>query len=284
MTKFRSEKKHLNKGWKAKLQLGFTELNGKTILNRKKHEGPLRVQKPFYPERNGTCHVYLLHPPGGVVGGDRLEVQVELEKGANGLFTTPAAGKFYRSSGSSAFQVQMIKVEDNACLEWFPLENIFFSGAKAKIKTRIEINPSSHFIGWDICCLGRPASNEPFIHGSLDQRFEIWMKEKPVRLERLLVQGNDPILSNKWGLDRKTVLGNLVCFTPEKELVDTLREYVKSFKTKDDYSVTFVNGVIQFRCLGNSADQVRKFLTRVWQKLRFEIRGHHAVIPRIWNT
>ena len=166
-------KEKLNAGWRAQLNLGFSNSNNKTILSHRKHNGPLQVQKPFYPEFNGTCHLYILHPPGGVVGGDRLYIYVDVNPNAHALITTPAAGKFYRSAGPVARQEQVIKVAPKGTLEWFPSENIIFAGAKAQIKTRIELSRDSNFMGWEISCLGRPASNENFSQGELDQRFEI---------------------------------------------------------------------------------------------------------------
>ena len=68
----------LCEGWKAKLYLKFIEENNKTILNKRSHQGPLQVQKAFYPEASGACHVYILHPPGGVVGGDSFDVKIEV--------------------------------------------------------------------------------------------------------------------------------------------------------------------------------------------------------------
>ena len=120
------EKAGLNEGWNAKLHLNFIEKNKKTILNQRIHQGPLQVQKVFYPEDNGAGHVYLLHPPGGVVGGDNLDIKIEVNPNAKVLLTTPAACKFYRSAGATACQKQSIKVAAHGVLEWFPLENIFF--------------------------------------------------------------------------------------------------------------------------------------------------------------
>ena len=99
-----------NIGWKAQLDLGFFQENHRTILRDRKHIGPLQIQKPFYPEDDGTCHLYLLHPPGGVVGGDQFEIRINVQSQARALITTPAAGKFYRSAGQDALQSQEIKV------------------------------------------------------------------------------------------------------------------------------------------------------------------------------
>lgn len=273
-----------NTGWKAKLDLSFVDNKNKTAINHRKHFGPLQIQKPFYPEANGTCHVYLLHPPGGVVGGDHIDIQMEVGAKAKALVTTPAAGKFYRSAGPVACQNLNIKVASQGILEWFPSENIFFSGAKAILKTKIELTKGSHFLGWDMCCLGRPASGERFSQGSLDQRIEILVNGKPVRLERFLVKENDPILDAKWGLAEKPMVGSLLCVTPRQNLVNLLRQNIPPSEAGDLISVTFVDGVILCRYLGNSVEQAKRIFISAWKLLRVALWGQKAVIPRIWNT
>ena len=278
------EKVNLNVGWSAKLHLGFIEKEKKTVLQQRAHQGPLQVQKPFYPEENGACHVYLLHPPGGVVGGDNFDIKIEVNPNAKVLVTTPAASKFYRSSGATAYQKQILKVAAHGVLEWFPSENIFFSGAKAKLETKVDLSEKSHFIGWDILCLGRPAAREHFSQGNLVQRFNIFQDGRPLRLDKLVIRGNDLALNAKWGLAGKPVLGSFFCFTSRIELVDLLRKNVCPPENDDFYSVTFMDEIILCRYLGNSVEQVKRHFIKAWQLLRFALRGHEAVIPRIWST
>ena len=274
----------LKTGWKAKLHLKFVEENHKTVLKQRSHQGPLQVQKAFYPETNGGCHVYILHPPGGVVGGDSFDIKIEVDSNAKVLVTTPAAGKFYRSAGDEAYQQQTITVADNGVLEWLPSENIFFSGAKVKLETRVDLSRESHFIGWDILCLGRPAIGETFSQGQLTQKFEIFQNGRPIRLDRLLVREKDAILDAKWGLGGKPVVGTFFCLTPRKDLVDLLRQNIGSPENDDLFSVTFVDDIILCRYLGNSVEHVKRNFIKAWQILRMALRDHEAVIPRIWNT
>ena len=63
--------------WKASLALGFSFENQKTTLSRKVHDGPLVVQKPLYPEGGEVCHAIVVHPPGGIAGGDELTLDVQ---------------------------------------------------------------------------------------------------------------------------------------------------------------------------------------------------------------
>ncbi len=141
-------------GWHASLNLGFAASGDKTLLVKRQHVGPLTVQRPFYPE-GGVCHVYILHPPGGIVGGDHLSIQVNAETGSDALVTTPATGKFYRSGGEQATQVVLIKVAENAALEWLPQETIIYEGAQLASLVKVDLAAGAKFIGWEILSLGR---------------------------------------------------------------------------------------------------------------------------------
>ena len=284
MTKAKLKEQESNTGWEAQLDLKFSQSGKRTILSHRKHYGPLQVQKPFYPEPNGVCHIYILHPPGGVVGGDRLNISIDVNSNSHVLITTPAAGKFYRSSGLVAKQQQVIKVAPKGNLEWLPSENILFSGAKARIKTKIELSRGSHFLGWEISCLGRPASNETFGQGELDQRFEVWLEGSPLRIERLKLKGGDPILKAKWGMLEFPVIGSMVCVTEKPGLVDSLRKIDDVSIDQELFSATQMKGAILCYFLGNSVERARKYFVSAWKILRQEVIGHEALEPRIWRT
>lgn len=142
--------------WKARIDLRFTARPEKTILQDVTFKGPLRIQRPFYPEKE-PCHCYLLHPPGGLVSGDRLRIQAEIDPGAHALLTTPSAGKVYGTDSHNVAQGQDVEltVRDGVC-EWLPMETIIFDRANAALNTSIELSGSAECIGWDILCLGRP--------------------------------------------------------------------------------------------------------------------------------
>ncbi|MFQ5671529.1 MAG: urease accessory protein UreD [Nitrospinales bacterium] len=271
-------------GWRAALRLGFSSFKERTILDRRQHEGPLMVQRPFYPEPGGVCHVYMLHPPGGVVGGDRLRVEVDVGPDAHALVTTPAAGKFYRSAGAEAQQRQILNVSADATLEWFPLENIFYSGARVETTTRIHLSTGSRFIGWDILCLGRPACGERFENGRIDQRLEIWRGDTPLRIERLCFAGNDPVLDARWGMAGYPVIASMVCVTPREDLADKLREIKTRPGGEEMISVTRLDGLVICRYLGRHVEHARQYFIAAWEILRLAVLRRKAVMPRIWST
>ncbi len=240
------------------------------------------VQRPFYPEGE-TSHVYLLHPPGGVVGGDALEVLLTTEDGANVLVTTPAANKIYRSRGVLASQCHHLTVVRGATLEWLPQETIVFDGACVDMTTRVDLELGARFIGWDILCLGRPASGEAFRAGHCQQRFEIWQDDRPLMLERSRLEGGSAILEAAWGLAGKPVVATLVAAPAAREDLETVRRAVPE-AADELFSATLLDEVLVCRYLGAQAEPARLAFTRAWAVLRPGLLGRPACPPRIWRT
>ncbi len=271
-------------GWQARLELGFRPGPGRTLLAHRRHQGPLQVQRPFYPEADGACHVTVLHPPGGVVGGDGLVLDAELATGSRALLTTPAAGKFYRSAGPTAHQTQTLRVAPGAVLEWLPQETIVYRGARVRSLTRVELAGTAGFLGWEITCLGRPAAGERFTAGVWDQRFELWRDGEPVYLERGLYAGGAPILDAAWGLGGRPVTATLICAGGDADLTPVLREALAPPATGELLSASALDGVLVCRYLGPSAARARAAFLRAWGVLRPALWGKPACPPRIWFT
>jgi len=273
------------RGWQAYLSLGFTRDPDRTILKHRKHSGPLRVQRPFYPEKQGTCHVYLLHPPGGIVGGDSLDINIHTEPTTDTLITTPAANKFYRSENRVAFQSHTIKIANDTRFEWLPQETIVFDGACVKSKTHIEIANTAALIGWDIVCLGRPASSERFTRGYFKQQIEIWCEGEPLLIDRCFHEGGSDTLKAHWGLASRPVNGLLYCtsFSDTSGLVNTLRDAIAP-QDNGLFSISNINNILICRYLGDHTEQARELFVQAWTLLRPAVLNKEAVIPRIWNT
>jgi urease accessory protein len=258
----------------------------------------LVVQRPFYPEGD-PCHVYLVHPPGGVVGGDELRIDVQVDPGAHALITTPAATKFYRCDGRVSSQTQELHAS-GATLEWLPQENIFFRGADVRTATRVHVEQNSRFIGWEINCLGLPARDEPFDAGTLRLDLELWrghgveavdlnrprdcdneMRDVPIFLDRLRLHGEAAARGALWGLAGQEAVGTLLATPATRAQVESIRELVADIPFA---SVSLVDGVLVLRALAPQAEAVRTLFICAWQRLRPAIIGREAVLPRIWST
>ena len=152
--------------------------------------------------------MYLLHPPGGVVGGDVLDVAVHAGPDSRVLITTPAANKLYRSAGPCAQLTQTLRVDAGAQLEWLPQPTIAFAGVHARVATRVDLAPGGRFIGWEILCLGRPDSGERYA-GQLGMALELWQDGAPLWLERARYDGT-ALLDAPFGLRGHCVSGTLL--------------------------------------------------------------------------
>jgi len=266
--------------WHARLELEFQQQKQRTVIHRKKHTGPLLVQKPFYPEGR-VCHLYIIHPPGGVVGGDSLELDISIGRDSHTLITTPSAGKFYRSDGRIASQTQHIRLHENAVLEWFPQENIYFNQSNVKQRTRIELSPSSRFIGWDIICLGRRAANESYTQGQLTQSLELVCNNKPLLIERSDLAAGDPALTALWGFQNFPVSGTFIACPVDKGILDKVRDLAE---TEGLFSATLMGNNLLCRYLGNEAEIARKKFIQVWNLVRPALLKRKTCEPRIWQT
>src|SRR5215217_4163225 len=96
--------------WDAQLRLDYAREGSRSVA-RFAHDGPLRILQSIWPEGDAVCHNVLVHPPGGLVGGDTLQVEVSAQEGGHGVVTTPGASRFYRSDGEPALQDVRIQVQ-----------------------------------------------------------------------------------------------------------------------------------------------------------------------------
>jgi urease accessory protein len=274
-------------GWLGRLELGFEETGGATRVSRRRHQGPLRLQRALFPEGPAVPHVIVLHPPGGVVGGDRLELEIDLGPRARALLTTPAAQKLYRSAGAEAIQRTRLSLGESAELEWLPGETIAFDGALVTAGTRVELDRDSAFIGWEITCYGRPSSGSRFERGRLTQRFQILRGREPLLIEQNCVSGGASALDAAWSLRGNPVLGALYAVPRSAAgidaLVAVLREQVPP-RSGTANAVTSLGEMLVVRASGTRVDEVRELLVASWRLLRPALFGREAVSPRIWAT
>jgi urease accessory protein len=269
------------RGWNASLMLQFERRSARTILQRRRHEGPLLVQRPFYPEGE-VCHVYVIHPPGGVVGGDELRLAVTVAEGARALLTTPAAGKFYRSTGLCARLTQRLQVQ-NGFLEWLPQENIFYPRAQVRAVTQVELTGSARFFGWEVGCYGLPARSAPFEDGRVLQGFELWHDGRPLLLERLALDADAQ--RARWGLAGQAACGTLLAFpATAADLARARQALAMHGAASDTHAATRVDDVLWVRAMGSRADHIRQRFMQLWSSLRPALLGREAVAPRIWAT
>ncbi|PVY75749.1 urease accessory protein [Tamilnaduibacter salinus] len=276
--------------WAAWLDLRFAQRpSGRgpvTQLVRNAHDGPLRVQRPFHPEGpNGCCHVYLLHPPGGLVSGDALTYHTTVETGAHALVTTPAAAKLYQtdSHGVAWTQHADLHVEPGATLEWLPQETLAFNGSRGTQSTRIDLADGARCLGWEMLALGRPASDLPFVTGRLEQRFHLTRNGQPLWIERQTLDPHHRRFRGAWGQGGATVQATLwaVGLEDDRAAIEALRE---AMPASGRWAVTQRQGVLLLRYIGDDRNEAWDLCEQAWTILRPQLTGQTARRPRIWST
>ncbi len=299
-----------NGGWSAQLHLKVAAGPTGSIPSIRFHNGPLRLQKMLYPEGPGVMHAIVVHPPGGVVGGDRLDTTIEIDPNAHCLVTTPGAAKWYRSEARMSEQKTQLTVANNASLEWLPQENIVFNGAISNWQTTVTIGSNTSVIGMEVIMLGRKARGEQFTAGSLSNRFNVFRStDNPesngsqintlVFSEQWTLTGQDARLNTLQGLSGLPCFGQLWAVGSTSSL-QAARQAIHNYSAQENdsepnrlisdsypvaYSVTLIRDqILLIRAQGAGPEMVRGLLEKVWQLIRFPIVGRVCVPPRIWST
>jgi urease accessory protein len=271
----------MREDWRARLSLGFADDRGTTRLVERSHYGPLRVQKPLYPEHPSVCHAIVVHPPGGVVGGDQLALAATVGNGARAFITTPGAAKWYRANGHLSRQDLRLEIGSGAALEWLPQETIFFEGANVRLVTEVQMAADASFITGDILCFGRTASGERFDHGRVSQRLQVRRGGRLIWFEQGVLLGGDAGFAGPLGLNGHTVCAMLLAVGRQADAacVQALRE-----EAGTGFGVTQMKSVLVVRYIGDSSQEARRLMHRAWRLLRPALLDRAAVTPRIWNT
>lgn len=267
--------------WHAALALDYRLQGGRTVLARR-HRGPLQVQKALYPEGEALCHTLLIHPPGGIAGGDALSIDVSVRPGAQALITTPGATRWYKANGRRASQRVVLRVEGGA--EWLPQEAIVYDRADVHSEIDVDLADGAAMLGWDIVTLGRGASGESFARGGFAQTIRLKQAGRLLWVERTRLAGSDALLHSPIGLAGNTAFGCLWAAGPQfsDAQVEALRERLPA----EVAPITrLAPGLLLARALGATSHLVRLALQAAWRELRpLVFDGRIAAPPRIWAT
>ena len=268
-------------GWIAELELRFSKSKSKTFLSTRKHIGPLTIQRPFYPEGD-LCHLYLLHPPGGIVGGDQLSIEVNTDSNSSSLLTTPGATKVYRTSDHKHSTInQNFIVAENSSFEWLPMETIVFPGANSQFSSKLLLSGNARIAAWEVYCLGRPAINESFDFGSLNFSLELWRDGMPILLDKLMIDKTE--LESVVGLRGFPVFGTFIISKTNKKVLETVRTMM--IETDSCVTgVTQIEDIIIVRSLAKKTYLMQDLFKKIWQTVRPLVFNREATIPRIWAT
>lgn len=278
--------------WHARLQLHYSQRGGsspeqplRTVLDFE-HDGPLRVLQPLYPEGPQVCHNVLVHPPGGLVGGDTLDIHVQVDPHAHALVSTPGATRFYKTDTDWATQRVHLSLAPGARLEWLPLETLAYNGCKARNLLSFDLAEGAELMGWDITALGLPATGQPFASGCVEQQLH-WPGHW--REQAHLDAADTRLMDSPLGLAGHRCLGTfwLACGTPwtavqRQHLLDAVRSVLPS--TLPCAATSPHPQLMVVRCLAPMTEPVLAGFQAAWKVWRHQAWQMTSTPPRIWQV
>ncbi len=268
-------------GWKARLELGFEARGTRTELVRRRHTGPLLVQKALHPEGDAPCHAIVLHPPSGLVGGDQLLLETTVGERSAALLTTPGAAKWYRSAGPLAVSRTHLRVDRGATLEYLPREAIVFDGARVEAELSIDLAADARLAAWDVWCLGRLHAGERFASGLVTAHMRLTVDGREVLYEHAQVEGAGLLRRSPAGLGGAPVFGTLLMVGAEPSPEDLAQ--CRALPVREGYGgLTRLPDVLCARYRGQSTEAAHAWFESLWTVLRPVMLGRIAVAPRIW--
>ena len=274
--------------WTARLSLDYRCREGRTVLHHE-HTGPLRILKSLYPEGESVCHNVIVHPPGGLVGGDELDIRVRVDAGAHGLISTPGATRFYATDDAPATQRVTLALEPGARLEWLPLETIAYPGCRANNLWRAELAGHAELLAWDVCALGLPAAGQAFTSGHFHQRLEIpglWLEQATMDA------GDTRLMDSPLGLAGQRCLGTMVLASGQalvrerrERLLEVAREALQALPATVMAGATSPNpNMVVIRAVAPVVEPLMAGLQQVWASMRAAAWQLKAPAPRIWRV
>jgi urease accessory protein len=280
--------------WHARLTLDYRpDPAAPGIRAAFRHEGPLRVLKSLHPEGAAVCHTVIVHPPGGIVGGDTLAIDLAAGAGAHALVTTPGATRFHRSNGARALQCVEARVEAGARLEWLPLETLVHSGALADNRLRFDLAPGAEMMGWDCVALGLPASDAPFAAGEYRHDIVIASGGRDRWIERgRTAAGDAALLDGPAGWAGRRALATLwfAAGSPLAEdrrdtLLDAARLAIGGHVLAPSAGATSPQPeVVVLRALADRVEPAFELMRAAWSAWRRIAWEREPCAPRVWRT
>lgn len=271
--------------WHATLALAFDGSERGTRLAMRDHRGPLVVQRALYPEGADVCHAIVVHPPGGIAGGDELTIEIGATRGAHAVLTTPGAAKMYKSAGRRAAQRVTLRAAARSTLEWLPQETLVFDAAEGTLALSVEVDSGSLAIAWEVITLGREAMGERFARGVLDTVLEVRIDARPVLIERGRVEGGSAWLDSPvgWAGARTSATFVAAGRAIDDELLEACRDTIGPWTPRAGVS-RLAPSCLVGRYLGSTPAEARAAFGALWALLRPRLTGRAASPLRIWAT
>jgi urease accessory protein len=170
------------------LRLRFERRGSATIVTGCRYTLPLQALAPVALD-DPSAVISILNPTGGLVGGDRLSIDVEATTGAHAVLTTPSATRVYRTDGDDATQSVKIAIGPRAAVEWVPDHTIPFAGSAFRQTLDVEMDETARLILVDAFSAGRVGRGEAWQFALLDSAVSVRDRQGWLLHDRFALRG-----------------------------------------------------------------------------------------------
>ena len=259
---------------------------GRTRLRDLYQSDPCRVLFPR-PAAGAPFEGIVVTTSGGIVGGDRISLQIEAGDNSIATITTQAAEKIYRSAGPDSRMAIEVKAGAGSLLEWMPQETILFDGARLRRTTQIDVAPGSRLLCGEIIVFGRRARGENFTRGFLHDSWRITGGGRLIWADALhLADDIDVVMNRDSSFNGAAALGTLIYRADDaRSHLGHVREILQG--QPDDQcmaAATCLGSLLIMRFLGADAAAARRAVTNFWSAFRGAVLKLPTRLPRVWET
>jgi urease accessory protein len=235
--------------------------------------------------------VHLNNVSGGVLAGDRLRLDVEVDAGEIAQITTTGATRLYRHRPGAADSEQytVISVGDGALMEYLPDAVIPYAGSRHTQRTEVKLASGAALFWWEALAPGRQAAGETFAFERLCVESEVRAGTRPMVRERFLLEpAARPLGVTARMQEYLHVASFYACQEGrppafwrvlENRLNELAKERTQSGEVVWGASTLASDGVI-VRGLSVSSRWIHPALIEFWRQARLAVTGQEAIPPR----
>lgn len=264
--------------------------NTHTVVRFLKQEPPWKVVRAF-PTETGASLVHLNNVSGGVLGGDWLDLQIQLAPGAIAQVTSTGATRVYRTRPGlpTAGCCIAISLAENSLLEFLPDALIPFADSSFDQRTSIHLAAGAALFWWEVIAPGREAAGEVFQYRSLRLQSELCAQGVPFAMERFQLEPARRALDSLARLGRDRYFATFfICKVGEsaehwrgleQKLAVIASRLMRPDEVRWGVSALARHGIV-VRGIGRGSRSVWPGLHEFWRAAKLALLGQEAVLPR----
>lgn len=277
--------------------------DGVSFAREQFHRGALRVIRPHYLDSSGQVSYTVINPGGAFFGGDRYQLDLRVDDGADLLLLTQSASKVYQTPQGPALQEMRVEVGPHARFEYLPDPLIVYRDGEYHQNTQVTVHPTSTVVLSEVVTPGWSPTGEKFRFTGLRMRQEIGVITTqgivPFVVDQIRVVPSELTKQGMGFMEGFSHTGQLILVDPRitEEFVDTLHQLITETEAENStYSGITLAGreipasdvdghpprCIAVRTLGHSSGAITKlqrilvneFHSTVLNKPALNLRSH----------